>query len=169
MKKVIKFVDSANEWIGERLKWLVFALIAIVCVEVVMRYVFNHPTIQLPPIITFTGAALYAFAFGYVHLHKGHVRVDVFYAKFPRRVQAIVDSILWFVFFLPGVGYLTYAAWNWVIFSWETNEKSMMTFWFPILGPIRTLVFIGLVFFLLQGVVTLIRDLHLAIRSEPYD
>ena len=169
MRKAIKIVDSANEWIGEQLKYLVYALIIVVCIEVTMRYVFNSPTIQLPPIITFTGAALYAFACGYVHLHKGHVRVDVFYARLPRRVQATMDSILWFVFFLPCVGYMTYAAWNWMLFSWETNEKSMMTFWFPILGPIRTLVFIGLVFFLLQGVATLVRDLHFAIRSKPYD
>ncbi len=169
MRKAIKFVDSVNEWIGEQLKWLVFALIVVVCIEVTLRYVFNHPTMQLPCIITFTGAALYAFAFGYVHLHKGHVRVDVLYARFPRRMQAIMDSVLWFVFFLPSVGYLTYAAWNWLVFSWGTNEKSMMTYWYPILGPIRTLVFIGLLLFFLQGVATLIRDLHFAIRSKPYD
>ena len=169
MRKAIKLVDSANEWIGERLKWLVFALIIVVCIEVTMRYVFNKPTMQLPCIITFTGAALYAFAFGYVHLHKGHVRVDVLYARFPRRTQAIMDSILWFVFFLPSIGWVTYAAWNWLVFSWETNEKSMMTYWYPILGPIRTLVFIGMLFFFLQGVATLVRDLHFAIRSKPYD
>lgn len=169
MRKAIKLIDSANEWIGNQLKWPVFALIIIVCVEVMLRYVFNSPTVQLPVIITFTGAATYAFAFGYVHLHHGHVRVDVFYARFPRRMQAIMDSILWFLFFLPSIGYMAYAAWNWMIYSWSTNEMSHMTYWYPILGPIRTLVFIGLVFFLLQGFATLVRDLHFAIRSEPYD
>jgi len=169
MRKVLKTIDSINEWVGEQMKWAVLFLILVVCSEVVMRYVFNHPTSQLPVIQTWTGTTLYILAFGYVMLHKGHVRVDVLYSRFPERMKAIMDSILFFVFFLTAIGSLLYSGYNWMIHAWVSHERSMMTYWYPAMSPIRTIVFIGLVLFFLQGVATLIRDLYMAVRSKPYD
>lgn len=169
MRKALKTIDAINTFMGEKLKFVVLFLIAVVCSEVAMRYVFNSPTSQLPVIQTWTGTLLYSFAFGYVLLLKGHVRVDVLYSRFSDRMKAIVDVVLWFLFFLPAIGYLTYTAFNWAVYAWETNEKSMMTYWYPILGPVRTILFLGLLLFFLQGVATLIRDVYFAVRSQPYD
>ena len=169
MRKILKIIDSANEWVGERLKWVVLFLMIVICSEVMMRYVFNHPTSQLPVIMTWTGTALYSLAFGYVMLHKGHVRVDVLYMRFSDRVKGIVDVVLWFLFFLPAIGYLTYAGYNWMMHAWTTHERSMLTYWYPPMAPIRTLVFIGLLLFFLQGCATLFRDLHMAVKGESYD
>jgi TRAP-type mannitol/chloroaromatic compound transport system permease small subunit len=169
MRKVLKMIDSANEWLGEKLKWVVLFLMIVICSEVMMRYVFNHPTSQLPVIMTWTGTALYSLAFGYVMLHKGHVRVDVLYARFSDRLKGIMDVILWFLFFLPSIGSLGYAGFNWMIHAWATHERSMLTYWYPPMAPVRTIMFIGMVMFFLQGLATLVRDLHMAIRSKPYD
>jgi len=169
MRKVLKMIDSANEWLGERLKWVVIFLMIVICSEVMMRYVFNHPTSQLPVIQTWTGTSLYILAFGYVMLHKGHVRVDVLYTRFSDRLKAIMDVILWFVFFLPSIGFLGYAGFNWMVHAWATHERSMLTYWYPPMAPVRTIVFIGLVMFFLQGLATLYRDLYKAVRRKPYD
>ena len=169
MRMFLKIVDAVNEWMGEKLKWVVLLLMLVICAEVMMRYVFNSPTSQLPVIQTWTGTALYSLAFGYVLLHKGHVRVDVLYARFSDRMKGIVDVVLWFVFFLPSIGFLTYGAWNWMVHAWVSHERSMLTYWYPPMAPIRTIVFIGLMLFFLQGVATLYRDFHMAIRSKPYD
>ena len=169
MRKALKTIDRINNWIGEQLKYVTLFLILVVCAEVMMRYVFNHPTSQLPVIQTWTGTLLYSFAFGYVMLLKGHVRVDVLYGRFSDRTKAIVDIILWFVFFLPAIGYLTYTSFNWAVYAWRTHEKSMMTYWYPPLAPVRTILCAGLVLFFLQGLATLIRDVYYAVRSQPYD
>ena len=169
MRKVLKMIDSANEWLGERLKWVVIFLMIVICSEVMMRYVFNHPTSQLPVIMTWTGTALYSLAFGYVMLHKGHVRVDVLYTRFSDRLKGVMDVILWFVFFLPAIGSLGYAGFNWMVHAWATHERSMLTYWYPPMAPVRTIMFIGLVMFFLQGLATLFRDLYMAVRSKPYD
>lgn len=166
MRKLLNIIDSTNTWIGEKLKYVCLFLIAVVCAEVMMRYVFNSPTSQLPVIQTWTGTAFYALAFGYVHKLKGHVRVDVLYSKFTDRGKAITDIVLWFLFFLPAIGYLTYVAFNWAVYAWRTNEMSMMMYWYPPLAPIRTILFIGMALFFLQGVATLIRDIYFVARSE---
>ncbi|MBN1856376.1 MAG: TRAP transporter small permease subunit [Dehalococcoidia bacterium] len=169
MRKALKLLDAVTDWVGEKLKFVVLFLILVVCSEVMMRYVFNSPTSQLPVIQTWTGTAFYALAFGYVHMKKGHVRVDVLYARLSERGKAIMDTVLWFVFFLPSIGLLTLASYNWAVYSWKSNEMSMMTYWYPPMAPVRTVLFIGLVLFLLQGVAALIRDVYFAVRSKPYD
>ncbi len=169
MRTILRTIDSINEWIGRSLKWVIMFLILVVCAEVFMRYVFNNPTSQLPVIQTWTGTALYSLAFGYVYLHKAHVRVDVIYNRFSERVKAIVDVVLWFVFFMPAIGFLGYAGFNWMAHAWRSGERSMITYWYPPMGPIRTIVFIGLVLFFLQGVATLYRDLYRAIKDKPLE
>ena len=91
MRKIIKAIDTTNEWTGRSVRWLAIFLMLVICAEVFMRYVLNKPTIQGPVIASFTGAALYSLSWGYVHLHKRHIRVDVFYARFPIRGKAIID------------------------------------------------------------------------------
>jgi len=169
MRRILRLIDSTNEWVGRQMKWLVFALIIIICSEVISRYVFNHPTIQLPVIVTMTGAALYALSCGYIALHHGHVRIDIFYGRLSQRRKAILDVILTLLFFFPVIGLLTYAAGEWMWFAWSSGERSMMTYWYPLLGPVRTAVFAGLVLFILQGVAQFVRDLHLLVRNKPYD
>jgi len=165
MRTILKTIDSINEWLGRQLKWVVLFLVLVVCAEVMMRYVFNSPTSQLPVIQTWTGTALYSLAFGYVMLHKAHVRVDVIYGRFTDRGKAIVDIALWFLFFLPSVGFITYSAFNWMVHAWASHERSMITYWYPPMAPIRTIVFIGMLLFFLQGLATLYRDFHMA-REE---
>jgi len=169
MRAILKAIDSLNEWVGRQLKWLVLFLVLVVCAEVLMRYVFNRPTSQLPVIQTWSGTALYALAFGYVLLHKGHVRVDVLYTRLSQRMKALVDVVLWFVFFLPSIGFLTYSGYTWMVHAWRSHERSQITYWYPWMAPIRTIVFIGLVLFLLQGLATVYRDFHLLVKDRPLE
>lgn len=169
MRRVLKVIDSVNDFLGQKLKYVVLFLIVVVVAEVFMRYVVNQPTIQLPVIQTWTGTTLYVLAFGYVLLHKGHVRVDVLYTRFSDRVKGILDSVLWFVFFLPSVGVLIYTGIVWVEYAIRIGERSSITFWYPPTAPIRIIVVVGLVLFFIQGLATLYRDVYQAIRGKAYD
>ncbi len=169
MRKIIKAIDTTNEWAGKSVRWLVILLIVIICSEVFMRYVLNMPTIQGPVIASFTGAALYSLSWGHIHLYRRHIRVDVLYARFPTRGKAIIDVVCAVLFLIPLIGLMCYAGWWWTWYAWSTTERSGMTFWYPITGPIRTTVFIGFILFALQGLAQFYRDIYLLVRSKPYD
>ncbi len=151
------------------MRWLAIFLMLVICTEVFMRYALNKPTIQGPVIATMTGAALYTLSWGYVHLHRRHIRVDVFYTRFSMRGKAIIDVVCALVFLLPLIGLLTYAGWEWVWYAWSTGERSGQTYWYPITGPIRTVVFIGLVLFAFQGLAQFFRDIYVLVRNRAYD
>ena len=78
MKRFLSIIDGVNEWTGNWISVLVYAFTGLVCFEVLLRYGFNKPTIQLPVIVTMTAAAMYVLSLGNIARKDGHVRVDVF-------------------------------------------------------------------------------------------
>ncbi|MFO7667206.1 MAG: TRAP transporter small permease subunit, partial [Desulfobacterales bacterium] len=110
VKRLLKTIDTVNGWMGEGVKWLVVAAILVTCFEVMQRYVFNNPTMWGYETPIQIGGAMYALSWGYVLLQKGHVRVDIFYAKFSDRRKALVDVVCFVALFLPVISYLTYTS-----------------------------------------------------------
>ena len=169
MTKFVRLVEYTNEWMGRAMRWVIMVAIGFTCLEVFQRYVFNHPTMWGYEVPIHLGAAFYTLAWGFVLLKKGHVRVDVFYAKFTERGRAMVDVVCFFVLFLPVIGVLAYTSGDWMIHAWAIGERSNMTYWYPPIAPLRTAIFIGIVLFLLQGIAQLWKDLHFLTRGEHVD
>lgn len=161
MRRIITAIDNVNEWVGGWIKLLPYVFVTIICLEVALRYVFNYPTVWLPVIVTMIAAAMYALSFGYVFLQDGHVRVDIFSRLLSRRGKAILEVVFGVLFFFPVIGSLAYSGALWMWFAWATDERSHQTYWYAPIGPIRTVVFIGLLLFLLQGLAIFVRNLEI--------
>jgi TRAP-type mannitol/chloroaromatic compound transport system permease small subunit len=100
----------------------------------------------------------------YALAQNNHVRGDVFYRFWSVRTQAIVDLILFFVFFFPGVLALVWAGYYFAEMSWRFGERSMLTPSGPPLYHFKTVIPISGVFIALQGVAEVMRCL-IAIRT----
>jgi len=61
--------------------------------DVTLRYVFNRPIIGSYDLTEYMMAIVVSFGLAYCAFFKGHVRVDLVVSHFPRRVQAVIDSI----------------------------------------------------------------------------
>ena len=166
MRKIIKVIDTVNDKVGLVVRWFSLLFIGLICAEVFMRYVMNHPTDFLPITAVMTAASMYVLSWGYVHLNRRHIRVDVLYVHLPNNAKIIIDVVCAIIFLFPLLGLLTYAAWTWMIYAWVTMEKSIFSYWYPIVGPVRTAVFVGLVLFSLQGLATLYRDMYFLVRHK---
>ena len=169
MKNFLNFIDSLNAWTGKIIRLLAVALVLVMTVEVTMRYVFNHPTMWGYETSIMVGAAMYALAWGNVHRENAHVRVDLIYSRLSARGKALIDALCTFFLFVPLVGLLSWMAFSWMARAWKIGEKSVETYWYPPIAPLRTAVFIGLVLFGLQGLAQFIRDVYLLARNKKYD
>ncbi len=169
MKYIIRPIEAVTEWAGKVARWFIIFMIVAIVIEVFMRYVLNNPTIWSYEISLMLGAAMYAIGYSYTERQRGHVRVDIFYHKYSDRQKAISDAILGILFFLPVILFTTYGAWGWMLKSWGMAEKSVESFWYPPLYPLRTVVFIGWMLLLLQGLVGLYRNFYYWIKGRPYD
>jgi TRAP-type mannitol/chloroaromatic compound transport system permease small subunit len=169
MKKALRFVDSLSESMAWALRFLCYALVLVVCFDVTMRYVFNAPTEWAYETALMLGATIYALAWTYTQRHNAHMRVDIIYAHLSPRSKAIIDICGTLLVFFPLIAMLISVSFERAWHSWEVNEKSIETSWYPPLAPVRTIVFLGFCLLAFQTVVLFIRNLHLAIRNKQYD
>jgi len=161
VERILKTIDHMNEWVGNWIRPLLYAFIGLVCFEVLLRYGFNKPTIQLPVIVTMAAGAMYVLSFGNIMRQDGHVRIDIFSRLLSKRGKAVLEVFLGALFFFPVIGALAVSAVGWTWYAWSIDERDMQTFWYARIGPIRTVVLIGLILFLLQGFALFVRNLKI--------
>ena len=166
MERILKTIDSINEWVGNWIRPLLYAFIGLICVEVLLRYGFNHPTIQLPVIVTMAAGAMYVLSFGNIMRQDGHVRIDIFSRLMSVRGKAVMEVVLGALFFFPVIGALTVSAVGWTWYAWSIDERDVQTFWYARIGPSRTVVLIGLILFLLQGFALFVRNLEILLGRK---
>jgi TRAP-type mannitol/chloroaromatic compound transport system permease small subunit len=170
MKKLdslFKAVDSISEWSGKGASFLIFAGIAILSLEVLLRYVFHRPTMWAHGSSQRLFAVYYVLAGAYVLRHNGHVTVDVLVNRFSKRVKAILRVVhSLFLFLFCGV-----LLWKGLDFAWTSLSQLEPdeTPWRAPLYPAKIMVPIGAALILLQGIANAIRDLKAALSTpeEP--
>lgn len=154
------------DWISEKSGLFVaFWTINAVCAyfyEVVMRYLFNMPTIWVHESSYLLFGMQYLLAGAYALLHGSHVRVDVIYDKLPHRGQVGLD-ILTAVFFFIFAGALLGTSWSFFYGSYQMGETSVET-WQIQYWPVKLMMLIGAVLLVLAGLSKLIKDITLFYR-----
>ena len=169
MKKTLKVIDAVSTWSGLVARWGCLGLVLVLCFEVMMRYVFDNPTIWAHEMSMMLGVFIVCMGWSFVHVRRGHVRVDVFYSRLSPRGKGIVDVACFLVFFLPLLLVLIYAAGK---MAWEAyifDEVLMTSYWYPPALPIRLVVVLGLCLFLLQGIAEFVRDVYVVAKGVRID
>ena len=124
MLKIERAIDALNEKVGVLTSYLALPLVGVVAYEVIMRYLFNRPTSWGFELTTFLYGAHFMLGLAYAHKHDGHVAIDVFEAKLPRKPRTILRIITNLVIFLPVVGLFTVYCTEFAITSWTQWERS---------------------------------------------
>ena len=169
MRATLRVIDSISEWTGKIIRWLCVVLVGVVVYGVILRYVFNSPTMWAYETSIMLGTTIYVLGWAYVHRHGGHIRVDVFYMRLSLRGRAIIDVVGDLLCCFPLIILLIYISAVWAGQAWSINEKMILTYWYPPAAPVRTIVVIGFCLLLFQGGAQFIRDLYQLIRNKPYD
>jgi TRAP-type mannitol/chloroaromatic compound transport system permease small subunit len=166
MRRLVNLIDSISEWTGKGISWIVVILTATLGYEVLMRYFFNAPTQWAYDISYMLGGTFFLVGAAYTFWMKGHVRIDIFYNRFSPRTQALIDVIFMLIFFFPVWIGLFYKLIPFVYLSWKIGERSMESYWRPILYPFKTVMPIGVFLLLLQGISEFIRSLFMLIKEK---
>lgn len=156
LKAVADKIDAFNKAEGELASLLVIPLLGVVAFEVVMRYVFNAPTIWGFEATTFLYGVHFMLGYAYTELKDGHVKVDVFTNRFSSRVQTVLRLVTHLVIFLPVMLCLT--LWS-LKFGWTSLMMLEVdsTSWAPPIYPFKLLMGLAFLFLLLQGISNIIR------------
>ena len=170
MRTYLRVVDNINEWLGQAAKWLLLVLVGVVFIDIVARYVFSIGLVWTYETAQMMGASINVLGWGYVRLHRSHIRIDVIYNKFSEKTRVILDIVFTIVLFFPVFFIFAYTAWNWAVFAWIENESMIMSHWYPPAAPMRTVIITGLILLFLQFVAETIRDIYfLTYGKRPHE
>lgn len=158
MQKVLKAVIKINN----SMMWIVGILLTVMAVllfyAVIMRYFFQKPPVWSYDLTGwFTGLAAF-LAGGYALLHDAHVRVDIFYEKFSKRMKSLANILTAFLILLIVI-VLVWKGTQQVIMNYQMNTVS--TTGLNIYVWIKwSMVPIGGLLLGIQAIVNLINDLY---------
>ena len=166
MRQFIRVIDKLNEKTGMAVRWVAVGMLLTTSYEVIARYFFNAPTVWAHQTVMILGGVFVALSWGWVHLHHGHVNMDILLRRLPPRGQAIVNVVCSLLFLFPLLGFMIWISSEWMVESWVMQEKWMQSVWRPPMGPSRSVITLGFTLFFLQGAAHFLRDLHFSIRGE---
>ena len=92
-------IDRVNEFIGKWVSWLILLAILVSAGNAVIRKVFNMSSNAWLELQWYLFGAAFMLAAAYTLKQNEHIRIDIVYGMFSRRVQHWID-LLGHVFFL---------------------------------------------------------------------
>ncbi len=166
MAKTIVRIDKFSKRTGNIVCWITIPLILGMVYEVLARKFFLAPTIWAYDISRFLYGALFMLGAGYA-LSKGvHIRADFLYRNFKIKTQGIVDFTLYILFYFPGLLVFLYMTTGFLQESIMRGERGMDTTWMPYMWPIKTCLWLGIIFLLIQGVSELFKSYYAATKGK---
>ncbi len=160
--RLVRAIDRFTDATGTLVAWLNVPLVAVVCCEVVARYVFNAPTIWSFDLTYMLYGTVFMLGAAY-SLHRGaHIRTDFFFERWSVRTRGWIDSIAYVVFFFPALLVFLGVAWGEGWYAFQIGEVSEQTPWRPILWPYKMVIPLTCLLLIIQGVSETIKSVYAA-------
>ena len=160
MNKALSFVriiDNISIWVGRITGFFVLAIMIILFLGVISRYVLKQPILWTGEISMILFLVLLLMTGAYVLQEDFHVRMDVFYGRLSVRGKAIADTAT-FAVFLFFIVILTWQSVNLAWASVEIQERTFSHLHSPIY-PSKICLAIACFLLLIQGVAKFIRNI----------
>ena len=157
INRFIYAVDELSRTVGHAFAWCLMILTFGTSYEVFVRYVLNEPTSWAFDFSYLMYGAMFFMAGAYTLSRGGHVRADMFYRLWRPRTQAMVELVLYILFFFPGVLALVISGWDYGLNSMKIREQSVNSPAGVPIWPLKMLIPFGAGLLALQGVAEVLR------------
>jgi TRAP-type mannitol/chloroaromatic compound transport system permease small subunit len=160
-----RLVLKISEYQGKIFSFLILIAALQICYELFLRYFLNSPTAWGLELSIYLCATTYIMGGAYAARYDAHIRIDIFYAMWPKRVRALVDLFFANVFFFIFNGSLVWFSALWL---WEAIEGNLTSgsAWSPPVWPMRLIILTGSSVLLLTGIIRLISDVFTVLGYE---
>lgn len=150
-------VDRVAVFIGRTTMMLVVLLTTVMLYEVILRYVFEAPTLWANELSLWLAGFVFLTAGLYAMQQRSHIRIVLLYDVVPRWIQHVFDviSTICIVLFAAMLTYGGYGEAFDKFYRWETFGTAFDP---PIPATLKPLVLIIVALVALQAVINLIAD-----------
>jgi len=167
LKRFCDWIDALNEYVGRLVSWVTALVVAVVFVDVVMRYAFKTSFVFTQELEWHLFAFIFLIGAGYTLLKDGHVRVDIFYQRLSAKGQAWINLIGVIFFLIPGCYMVFATSLSFVHNAWSVMEGSPDPGGIPYRYLLKACIPAGFVLLFLQGLSMGIKSFY-TIIGKPF-
>ena len=162
LKVIGKIIDA----LGNFCSLLMVLMILNVFYDVIMRYFFNDVSIGMQELEWHLFAAMFMFGIAYTLKEDGHVRVDIFYEKASKRIQAFINIFGALVFALPITVLICYYSIGYTMEAYSMGEGSGDPGGLPHRWIVRSVIPLSSVFLILAIIHVLLSQIQVLTTSS---
>ena len=147
-------LDNGLQRLGSAISWIWLLLVAVIVVNVTMRYVFGEGRIEFEEIQWHIYSTGFLIGLSYCLQADDHVRVDLLHERFSLKTQAWVEFLGILFFLVPFIALVVIYATPFIAYSVSINEVSEAPGGLPARWAIKSALLVG---FVLLALATLSR------------
>jgi len=151
-------IDRVNEFIGRWVSWLILLSILVSAGNAVVRKAFNMSSNAWLELQWYLFGAAFMLAAAYTLRQNEHIRIDIVYAMFSRRVRHWIDLLGHVFFLMPFVVLMIFYFVPYVSLSVHSGEVSTNAGGL-IIWPAKAILLAGFALLGLQGVSEIIKKI----------
>jgi len=162
-----RLIDAFNEFVGKWVGWLILLSILISAGNAIIRKTLNTSSNAWLEAQWYLFGAAFLLAAAYTLKQNEHIRIDIIYGMFSRRVQHWIDLLGHIFFLMPFVILMISYFVPYFLLSFRSGEVSTNAGGL-IIWPAKLLLLIGFVLLGIQGVSEIIKKIAI-MRGEMED
>jgi TRAP-type mannitol/chloroaromatic compound transport system permease small subunit len=151
-------IDRLNEFIGKSVSWLILVSILVSAGNAVIRKAFNTSSNAWLELQWYLYGAAFLLAAAYTLKQNEHIRIDIVYGAFSRRVQHWIDLFGHVFFLMPFALLMLYYFVPYFLLSWRSGELSSSAGGL-VIWPAKLMLLIGFALLALQGISEIIKKI----------
>jgi len=155
---ISRLIDRITEIIGKSVSWLILVAVLVSAGNAIIRKIFNMSSNAWLEAQWYLFGAAFMLAAAYTLSQNEHIRIDVVYGKFSRRVQHWIDLFGHVFFLMPFVLLMLYFFIPYVRMSYMSGEVSSSAGGL-IIWPAKAILLFGFILLALQGVSEIIKKI----------
>lgn len=161
-------IDRLNEFVGKSVSWLILLAILVSAANAVIRKVFDTSSNAWLELQWYLFGAAFMLAAAYTLKQNEHIRIDIVYGLFPRRVQHWIDLLGHVLFLMPFVTLMVFYFVPYVSLSFHSGEMSTNAGGL-IVWPAKAILLAGFFLLALQGISEIIKKIAImrGIMDDP--
>lgn len=140
---ISKSIDRTIRTIGHLFAWTWVVLMAVIIINVLMRYVFSEGRVEFEELQWHLYAIGWLIGLSYCFVADDHVRVDLIHDRMSLRTQAWIELFGILFLLTPFIAVVLWYAIPFITYSWELGEVSEAPGGLPYRWAIKAVLFIG--------------------------
>lgn len=161
-------IDRLNEFIGKSVSWLILLAILVSAGNAVIRKIFDISSNAWLELQWYLFGAAFMLAAAYTLKQNEHIRIDIVYGLFSRRVQHWIDLLGHILFLMPFVTLMVIYFVPYVSLSIRSGEMSNNSGGL-IVWPAKAILLVGFFLLALQGISEIIKKIAImrGVMDDP--